>query len=177
MAQAGRDLLDRLELRVPALSALVGAAVLRAPAGSRLRRRLVNSTLRRRFAAMNRSDVDLVVTFYERDAEVSMRGMAGVGISERYVGHDGVRAIYADIDAVFSEWSYSIRELADRGRRMAIRADFVGHGRSSGAETRLSDVGTFVEFSRAGRVARQTWFVESGGWRDALAAIGDAPSS
>ena len=72
-------MLDQLQLRVPGLSAgLLGAGVFRVRLGSRLRKRLVNWSVKRGFAAMNRSDVDVVVLFYEPDAEVRMRGMGGV---------------------------------------------------------------------------------------------------
>ena len=61
--------------------------------GSRLRKRLVNWSVKRGFAAMNRSYVDVVVLFYEPDAEVRMRGMGGVGIRNGYLGHEGVREL------------------------------------------------------------------------------------
>jgi hypothetical protein len=45
---------------------------------------MVNWSLKRAFAAMNRSDVDLVVPLYEPDAVVFVRGMSGVGIRDHY---------------------------------------------------------------------------------------------
>jgi len=80
--------------------------------------------------------------------------------------------VYADIDGVFGEWSFAIRGVVDRGDRLAVRADFVAHGRSSGVETTLKDVGMLVEYSPRGKIARQDWFVESGGWRRAFEAAG-----
>jgi ketosteroid isomerase-like protein len=157
---------------MPALSAWVATVAFRAPLGSQLRRRLVNWSVKRGFAAMNRSDGDLVVIFYEPDFQVWLRGMDAVGMGDCYIGHDGVREVYADIDAAFSDWSYALRAVVDRGDRLAIRADFVGHGRISGAQTTLKDVGTLVEYSPWNRIARQEWFVESGGWRRALEAVG-----
>ena len=165
-------MLDKLQLRVPGLSGLLGAGVFRVRLGSRLRKRLVNWSVKRGFAAMNRSDVDVVVLFYEPDAEVRMRGMGGVGIRDDYLGHQGVRELYADLDEAYGEWSYTIREVVDLAEWVAIRADFVGRGRSSGAETTLNGVGTIVKPSARGKIARQDWFVESGGWRDALEAVG-----
>jgi ketosteroid isomerase-like protein len=167
-----RDLLDQVQARMPALSGLLLLGVRRMRQDSQLRRRLVNWSVKRGFAAMNRSDVDLVVLFYEPDAEVRMSGMAGVGISDRYVGHEGIRELYADLDAAFSDWSYAIRAVADLVDRLAVRADFLGYGRSSGAETTLNDVGMLLELSAGGKVARQDWFVESGGWHQALDAVG-----
>jgi hypothetical protein len=170
--QTDRDLLDQLQVRMPGLSGPVLAGVRRMPRGSQLRRRLVNWSAKRGFAAMNRSDVDLVVLFYEPGAEVWMRGMTGVGIRDRYIGHQGIRELYADLDGAWSDWSYAIRAVVDCTDRVAVRADFLGRGRSSGAETTLDDVGMVVELSTRGKVARQEWFVESGGWREALEAVG-----
>lgn len=61
----------------------------RLPVGWPLRRRLISWSVKRGFAAMNRSDVDLVIVFYEPDAEVWMRGMDAVGTKDRYIGHEG----------------------------------------------------------------------------------------
>jgi hypothetical protein len=58
---ANRDVLDRLQVRVPALSSVLLAGVRRMPTNSRLRSRVLNWSVGRAFAAMNRSDVDLVV--------------------------------------------------------------------------------------------------------------------
>jgi ketosteroid isomerase-like protein len=167
-----RDMLDQLQVWMPGLLGLIAAGVFRARLGSQLRRRLVNWSVKRGFAAMNRSDVGVVVLFYEPDAEVWMRGMAGVGIRDSYLGHEGIRELYADLDAAFSDWSYAIRAVVDLDDRVAVRADFLGRGRGSGAATTLKDVGTIVNFSARRKVARQDWFVESGGWRQALEAVG-----
>ena len=121
---------------------------------------------------MARSDVELVVLSYDPAAEVWMRSMAGVGISDCYRGHDGVRALYADIDEAFHAWEWTIRGVADGGDRVAIRGDFVGYGRGSGAETTILSGGTAVKFSDRGLIVWQEWFVEQDGWTKALEAVG-----
>ena len=128
--------------------------------------------MKRAFAAMARSDVELVVLFYEPDAEVAMEGMAAVGVDDTYRGHDGVRALYADVDDVFDDWSWTVRAIADGGDRLAVRTDFVGHGRGSGVTTHITDGGTAVRLSERGLATWQGWFVEQGGWEKALAAVG-----
>ena len=90
----------------------------------------------------------MVVLSYEPDAEVWMREMSGVGISDCYQGHEGVRIL------------------------IAIRGDFVGHGRSSGAKAEVNDGATAVKLSARGLVTWQEWFVEQDGWKRALAAVG-----
>ena len=169
---AQRDLLDRLVVRFPVLVGMMAGAVLRAKPGSSLRRRLVNLQVKRGFAAMARSDVALVVLNYDPAAEVWVRGMAGVGISDCYHGHDGVRALYADIDEAFDDWKWTLRGVADGGEHMAVRGDFVGYGRGSGAETTINSGGTAVKVSDRGLILWQEWFVEQDGWTKALEAVG-----
>jgi hypothetical protein len=121
---------------------------------------------------MARSDIGVVRLFYEPHAEVWMRGMGGVGLQTCYHGHEGVRDLYADLDEAFGNWSWRIRAIADGGDRLAVHADFVGYGRTSGAKTALNDGGTAVRLSPQGLVVRQDWFVEQGGWAKALEAVG-----
>jgi hypothetical protein len=167
-----RDVLDRLLVRAPSLVGSITGGLLRLKPGSPLRRRLVNLLVRRGFSAMARSDVEVVVLSYEPDAEVWMRSMSGVGMSDCYRGHDGIRTLYADLDEVFREWRWSIRAIADAGDGIAVRADFVGYGRSSGVETTVNDGGTAVKLSDRGRVAWQEWFAEQDGWTKALEVVG-----
>ena len=63
-----RDVLDRLLVRVPALAGLMVRCVRRIQPGSSLRRRLTKLLAKRAFAAMARSDVDVVLLSYEPDA-------------------------------------------------------------------------------------------------------------
>jgi ketosteroid isomerase-like protein len=165
-----RDLLDQLQARLPGLSGVLLAGLGRTHPGSNLRKRMLSWTVKRGFRAMNRSDVDLVVMSYEPDADIRMSGMGGVGIRERYMGHQGIRELYADLDEAFSDWAFRVQEVIDLPDRMAVRADFLGHGGSSGAEITLVDVGTLFTVSVRGKVARQDWFVESGGWHATLEA-------
>ena len=169
---AGRDALDRLVVLAPALVCLFGRGSRQAPVGSSVRRRLVSFGIERAFAAMARSDVEVVRLFYEPDAEVWMRSMAGVGLEECYRGHDGVRALYADVDEAWGRWSWTVRAVVDGGDRYAIRTEFLGYGRTSGARTVVMDGGTAALLSPRGLVTWQEWFVERDGWYKALEAVG-----
>ena len=128
--------------------------------------------VQRAFAAMARSDVEVVLLSYEPDAEVWMKGMSGVGIGDCYRGHEGIRTLYADLDEAFDDWWWTIRAVADGGDCIAVRGDFVGYGRSSGVKTALNDGGTAVRLSPRGLAVWQEWFVEQDGWKKALAALG-----
>jgi ketosteroid isomerase-like protein len=166
-----RDALDRLLVRFPALAGLISRGLHRMRPGSPLRRRLVNLQVERAFAAMARSDVELLLLSYEPDVEVWMRGMSGVGISDCYRGHEGIRALYADLDDAFADWRWTVRGLADGGDRVAVRTDFVGYGRGSGVKTTVNDGGTAVRLSGRGVVRWQEWFVEQSGWNKAVEAV------
>ncbi|HKG36796.1 MAG TPA: nuclear transport factor 2 family protein [Solirubrobacterales bacterium] len=170
-----RDTVDRLLLRLPVLANFIGAGIDRVRPGSGLRRRLIRLQFGRAFAAMARSDVEVVVLYYEPDAEVWVRGMAGVGISECYRGRDGVRALYADLDEAFDTWSWTIRSVTDAGDQLAVRADFIGVGRGSGVTTTVEDGGTVIERSPRGLVTRQEWFAQQGGGGMAVEAAGLPP--
>lgn len=167
-----RDVLDRLLVRAPFLAASISGGLQRLKPGSSLRRPLVNLLMRRAFSAMARSDVEVLLLSYEPDAEVWMRSMSGVGLSDCYRGHDGIRALYADVDEVFRDWQWSIRAIADGGDGFAVRADFVGHGRGGGVETTVNDGGMAIKLSDRGRVAWQEWFAEQDGWTKALESVG-----
>jgi ketosteroid isomerase-like protein len=167
-----RDALDGLLVRYPRLVDWTGAALGRMPSGSALRRRLLSLSIKRGFDAMARSDLELVLQRYDPNVEVWMRGMSGVGIGGCYRGHQGVRALYADIDGAFEEWRWTIRSVVDGGDRLAIRADFFGVGRGSGVETTMKDAGTAIRISARGRATWQEWFVEQDGWQKTLEAAG-----
>jgi hypothetical protein len=166
----GRGSLDALYVRFPALSTLTARALLRLRPGSRLRRRAINLQATRNFAALARSDVEFLILSYETDAEIVMKSMAGVGMEETYRGHDGIRAMLGDLDDAFSSWAWIPRLLVDGGDRFAVRAQWVGRGRSSDVSLEMTGA-TAIRLSPQGRVAWQEWFVEDGAWMKALAAV------
>ena len=168
-------MLDHLLVRRPGLVRLMTGGIRRIPVGSSLRERMITLQVKRGFAAMARSDVDVVVLSYEPQAEVWMRSMAGVGISDCYRGHQGVRDLYADVDDAFDHWWWTIRRVADAGDGIVVGGDFVGYGRSSGVKTVLKDGGTAIRFSPRGLIAWQEWFVVENGWEPAIAAVGLRP--
>ncbi len=102
-----------------------------------------------------------------------MRGMLGVGVgNDCFRGREGVRALYREIDDAFKPWSWTIDRVVDAGDRLAVRGDFVGYGRGSGAKTELRAGGTMMELSSRGKIARQEWIVEQNGLQRVLEAGG-----
>ena len=85
-----RDVLDRLLVRVPALAGLMVRCVRRIQPGSSLRRRLTKLLAKRAFAAMARSDVDVVLLSYEPDALMSSKWCLGLVSSQPLRGFNAV---------------------------------------------------------------------------------------
>ena len=172
MSAEKRDLLDWLVLRVPALGTAITTCTVGLKLGSPLRRRLMHAVVKRGFSAVARSDVDVSVLVYEPDTEVWMHGMDGVGVGGCFRGREGVRRLYREIDDAFERWSWTLDLLVDGGDRIAVRGDFVGYGRGSGAKTELTAGGTAMELSSRGKIARQEWMVEQDAWQQVLDAAG-----
>ena len=97
--------------------------------------------------------------------------MEGVGIRRRYLGDEGIRELYAELDSVFSDWSYTIRAVVDLADRVAVEPTSPA-GVEAAEETALNDVGMLAKLSARGKVVEQNWYVESGGSAQALAAVG-----
>lgn len=172
MAAADRPALDKLLVRVPVLVGWMASGMSRLPVESRLRKRLLELGLERAFAAVNRSDVEVVRLSYEPDIEVWTSGMQATGLRDCYRGHDGMREMFAELDDVFSEWGWDVREVIDLGDQMAARIDFKTCGRNSGVETTVKDAGAAYRLSRRGRVIRQDFYMEEDGWQRARDAVG-----
>jgi hypothetical protein len=124
------------------------------------------------FAAVNRSDAEIVLLGYEPDVRLRTHGWEATGIKAEYRGHPGALELFAALDEEFSEWGWNIRGLVDGGDRVAVRADFTARGRSSGADVTLIDAGTAFHLSHRGKVAHQHWCVGRDGWQQALDAVG-----
>ena len=156
---------------MPVLPTWAAAGIVRLRPGSWPRRKLLDWGLKTAFAAVNRSDVEVVRLSYERDIEVWTSGMEATGLRDCYQGHDGLREMFAELDEVFSEWTWTVGEVVDLGARMAVRIDFNTRGRSSGVETTVKGAGAAYWLSSRGKVARQDFYMEGDGWQRALEAV------
>lgn len=171
---AGRSALDKVVVRVPVLATWAAAGLSRLRPGSRLRRRLLGFGLNSGFAAVNRSDVEVVRLNYEREIEVWTSGMEATGLRDCYRGHDGLREMFAELDDVFSSWGWAVGEVVDLGDRLAVCIDFTTRGRSSGVETTVKGAGAAYRLSSRGKIRRQDFYMEEDGWQRALDAVGAA---
>jgi ketosteroid isomerase-like protein len=148
--------------------------VARLPPGSGLRRFALSQGTRRAFAAVNRSDYEVVRLGYDPGVEIWTSGMEATGINDCYTGHEGIREMFMELDAVFVAWGWTIHDVIDRGDRFALRMDLVTRGRSSDVETTVEDAGAAYRLTRQGKVVQQHFFVERGGWHRALDVVNGA---
>ena len=168
---APRPLLDRIALRIPPF--LVDQAATRfakLPPGSPLRRRVLKRFMRRSFDAHARKDVEIAQLIYEPDVELSLSGAEGLGLAERYSGHEGWHDLIGDLYESFAEPRYTVKRVLDGGDRLVFEFEFAAMGNTSAAPVTLS-VGTVMFFSPRGKVERQHLFWQDG-WRQALEAAG-----
>jgi ketosteroid isomerase-like protein len=167
---ARRPPLDRLIARAPFLLDRLAVAFKRLPQGSRLRRRLVPWLIRRSFSAQERWDVEFFVLVYEPDVVVSLSGATGLGLADRYEGHEGWRQFYSDFVESFTDPKYVVKRVLDAGDRLVFEFELHAKGKVSGAEGVLR-VFTALRISPRGKIERQDVFWR-GRWEDAMEAAG-----
>ncbi len=118
--------------------------------------------------ALNRGDVEACLLSHEPDVEIRFIGATGSGLAERYHGHEGFRALFADWKEGMDNPHWTIERVVDRGERIVIRYGFSGRGAASGVETDAT-LGYVLSMSARGKVARQDMYWD---WSEALEAAG-----
>ena len=167
-------LTDRTVARLPAVTRRVWRTAREQPAGSRLRRWLLNRVLTSGWAALDRKDWDLLEAFYDPDVVV----VTGEGIPLDWGTTHGWAETRTRFDqfyeVAFSNWRPS--EALDLGGPfVAVRVDGTVTGLSTGIA--LSQKLTYVyEIGNEGRVVRQ-WGSSNPGEIEAWLAEGGATSS
>jgi ketosteroid isomerase-like protein len=168
-----RELVQRLAIRFPALSAAATRFLQRLPVGSRLRRALLWRTTQLGVEAYNRRDLDAVVTSYHPDIEYHpYREFVESGLADAcYHGHAGYKRY---IDATYEVWGTEVRlyptELIDLGDRIVLLADMPMRAQASGIA--LSQTYAGVSTLKDGRVIRQDDFLDPA---EALRSVGLEP--
>jgi hypothetical protein len=169
-----RPLLDRLGVRVPRLVHFVLAWSVRLRQGSALKARLTDRAFRRGFDAVNRKDPDAVLLMgYEPDAEVWMTGMEAVLRRDCYRGPQEYRDLFVELEDAWRDWWWAVRTVRIAGKRtVVVQLDLTAFGRVSGIEVTVTNAGSVYQLSPRGRIARQDFLIEEGGWQKALEAVG-----
>jgi hypothetical protein len=169
-----RPLLDHVLVRVPRLAHVFLAWCVRLRPDSALRTRLTDWSYRRAFDAVNRKDPDAVGPLaYEPDAEVWLSGLELVTTRDCYRGHREYRDLFVELEDAWSDWWWSVgKVLVADERTVVVQLDLMSRGRVSEVEVPLNGAGSVYHLSPRGRIARQDFLIEEGGWQKALEAVG-----
>ena len=159
-ASGRRTLGEHLVVRFPALFHALGAAFMRLPPRSRLRRLMVARAIGRSYAAANRRDFDLVLTasnsaIYEYHPSVDL---LPPDLESVFYGHDGYLELWRYWLEAFDDIRWDPEEILDFGDKILVTAQQRGHGSGSGVAVshRVFQLFTF----RRGLVIRQEDFLD-----------------
>jgi ketosteroid isomerase-like protein len=90
--------------------------------------------------------------------EIVFRSMLGIS-GRSYVGHDGIREYYDDIESAWAEWSVEVERVAEGSDgRVAIVLTMRARGKESGAE--LTERTAHIWTVRDGRLVRNELYRE-----------------
>jgi ketosteroid isomerase-like protein len=143
-----RTFVQRVNVSFPHLGRLFGAALLRLPLRSRLRRELLARAIRDGAEAYNRRDREVLLATADPDVEFNILGeFAVVDTPDRYHGHEGVRRYFAAIDEAWETARLEPQEVIDFWDRYLVLQRTRNRGRGSGAEVER-ETGLFLTYSR-----------------------------
>ena len=111
-------------------------------------------TVRRVYEAAGRRDPKHIFALYDPEVELDARNLApDLGV---YHGHDGLRRLFAELRAAWSEIEYTYDELIDADEHVVSVVSRHVHGRSSGVP--IEHGFALVWTVRDGQVHRVVWF-------------------
>ncbi len=112
---------------------LLGRLMLRLPRGSRVRRWCVLRASVIAWDATARNRYDLVLPIWDPACEWHWDAtFAGLGFEELYRGHEGVKRSLANWNEIWTERSFTVREILDGGDTWVMRLTVSGRGARSG---------------------------------------------
>jgi ketosteroid isomerase-like protein len=151
---------ERIRVRFPAPFRWIGAILLRLPTRSRIRRSLVARLMARAYAAANRRDFELVLTFndpalyeYRPSVELLPPDMETV-----YHGHEGYRQFWRLWLEAFEDIRWEPEEILDFGDKALVTTRQSGTGSGSGIAVSEPVFQLFT--FRQGLVIRQEDFLD-----------------
>jgi ketosteroid isomerase-like protein len=164
-----RRLEERIAVRFPNLAVAGTRALLRLPARSRVRRRLLSRTVRLANEAGNRGDYEVSFLLFHPDMEmVAPAGTVVLGaFPERIQGRRERIQFERSWRRDWGELRYVPEELIDLTDRLLLIGRMIGSGRTSGAPIESEWAGLY-SISR-GQVIREQIFVSNA---EALKAVG-----
>jgi ketosteroid isomerase-like protein len=156
-------------VRFPRALALLGRAVWRLSAGSRLRRALTCRAVISGWEAANRGDFEVALALYHPDVETIFDPkMVEIGFEPIYGGRESRLAVQRRATAEWGEWRFEPKELISVGvDRLLTLGRMKGTGLMSGAAVDTDWGALFTTFD--GLVIREQIFLDRG---EALEAVG-----
>lgn len=155
-----RSLDERLRVRFPAVFRSVGVLLMRLSPRSRIRRSVLSRTMARAYAAANRRDFELILTFndpvayeYRPSADLLPPDMDKV-----YFGHQGYRRFWRLWLDAFEDIRWDPEEILDFGEKALVATRQSGHGAGSGVAVSEPVFQLFT--FRRGLVVRQQDFLD-----------------
>jgi hypothetical protein len=129
---ARRTLEERLLIKFPALSRVLGGAFMRLSPRSRLRR-LVLTRVRQAYAAQTRRDFEAVLAGWDPACEYRpSRDLMPPDLESVFYGHDGMRELWRYWRDAFQDIRWDPEEVLDFGEQFLVTAQQRGHGSGSG---------------------------------------------
>jgi ketosteroid isomerase-like protein len=166
--RAGRRTLEqRVYVRMPAMYRVLAGLATRLPAGSRVRKAMVDRTVTLAYAAGNRRDFPVLLVGVDRAFEYRpSRDLMPPDLDEVFRGHEGYMQLWQYWMGAFSDIEWEPEEILDRGDRFVVAAQQRGHGSGSGVAVSKP---VFQVFRlRRGLMVRQEDFLDRD---EALAAL------
>jgi ketosteroid isomerase-like protein len=162
-----RRLDDRIVVRAPVLAHLTGVLAFGLPRGSTLRRRLLLFLSRRASAAIERGDLEMLMTVMYHPAAELRFAVRFADFDETYRGREAAFAAYRTWMDSWEGYRRDPKEIVDLGDRVLVLVRESGRGKGSGAPTE-AQIAMILTFRR-GRVVKHQEFL---GWDEALETVG-----
>ncbi len=137
-----RTLDERVAIRFPALLGYLARTVTGLPLRSRVRRYLVARRTCQGFEAVNRGDLDLLLTVYHEDVITRFDAAGGfvpIDLVGEHRGRDGFKRLFENWQAAWENLRVEPRELIDAGDRLIVTVRHHRH-RETGRRPRHAPV-------------------------------------
>lgn len=127
-----RTLDERLAVRFPVFTVLVGSGFVRLSPRSRLRRLILTRRIQQSYAAANRGDYEAVLAGWHAAGEYRpSRDLTPPDLAAVH-GHDGMRRLWRYWRDAFEDIRWDPEEILDFGDKILVTARQAGHGTGSG---------------------------------------------
>ncbi len=158
-ASGRRSFDERLRIRLPGPFQRMGALLFRLPPRSRLRQSILARLIARAYAAANRRDFELILTFNDPRAYEYRPSLDLLppDMETAFFGHEGYRQFWRYWLDAFGDIRWDPEEILDLGDKALVTTTQSGHGSGSGVAVSEPVFQLFT--FRRGLVVRQEDFL------------------